>query len=124
MRFVHNDPTLKKARRKLRNNPTDVEKHLWGHLRNKQFLGLKFFRQYSVGRYILDFYCPQLKLSIEFDGGQHVKKDYKRHDEERSEYLKAQKIQVIRFWNNDVMKNMEGVLYDIKEKVTPLSPLM
>ena len=123
MKFLCNDPTFKGTRRNLRSNQTDVEKLLWSHLRNKQFYGIKFYRQYSIGKYILDFYCPELRFAIELDGGQHAEEDNKRNDNIRSEYLRAQGIKVIRFWNNDVMKNIEGVLYEIKEIVTPLVPL-
>ncbi len=123
MRFIRNDPTVKETRRNLRSNQTDAEKLLWSHLRNKQFCGLKFYRQYSIGKYILDFYCSKLRLAIELDGGQHAEENIKRHDNTRSEYLKEQEIKVIRFWNNDVMKNIEGVLHEIKEIVTPLTPL-
>ena len=116
MKFIHNDPTFKETRRNLRNNQTDVEKLLWSHLRNKQFYGLKFYRQYSIGKYILDFYCSELRLAIELDGGQHGEEDNKKHDNIRAEYLRAQGIKVIRFWNNDVVENIEGVLYEIKER--------
>jgi len=78
---------------------------IWGYLRNKQFYGLKFFRQYSVGPYILDFYCPRLRLGVELDGGQHAEEEIREYDMARSEYLRAQEIEVIRFWNNEVMKN-------------------
>ena len=89
MKFIHNDPTFKETRRNLRNNQTDVEKLLWSQLRNKQFYGLKFYRQYSIGQYILDFYCSKLRLAIELDGGQHGEEDNKEHDNIRAEYLRA-----------------------------------
>ena len=66
-----NWPSAKTRRRSLRKSSTDAERKLWSKLRNKQLAGLKFFRQYSVGPYILDFYCPTLRLDIEADGGQH-----------------------------------------------------
>jgi len=122
MTFIHNNPTLKEARRKLRSNQTDVEKLLWSHLRNKQFYGLIFFRQYSIEQYILDFYCPELRLAIELDGGQHAEENNKQHDNLRLEYLRALGIKVIRFWNNDVVKNFEGILYKIRENCNSLSP--
>ena len=74
MKFMYNDPSLKSTRRKLRNNQTNVERLLWNHLKNKQFYGLKFYRQYSIGKYILDFYSPELELAIELDGGSMLKK--------------------------------------------------
>jgi very-short-patch-repair endonuclease len=80
---------------------------------------VKFFRQYSVGVYIVDFYSPLLKLAIEIDGGQHAEKENKKYDEMRSAYLKGQGIEVMRFWNNEVMQNIEEVLYKIAERLTP-----
>ncbi len=122
MKFLRNDPTLKERRRKLRRDQTDAEKALWGHLRNKRFHGMKFFRQYSVGPYVLDFYCSTLRLAIELDGGQHNLGQSMKRDAIRSEYLKAQGIEVIRFWNNDVLLNMEGVLAALELRITPPSP--
>jgi very-short-patch-repair endonuclease len=119
MKFFRNDPTLKQRRRELRRNQTDAEKALWAHLRNKQFYGIKFFRQYSIGPYILDFYCPNIKLGVELDGGQHNQSESKGYDGVRSEYLKAKGIEVIRFWDNEVLLNLEGVLSELELKVTP-----
>ena len=83
---------------------------------------MKFFRQYSVGPYIQDFYCPALKLAVELDGGQHAKDENQKYDMARSEYLKAQGIEVMRFWDNDVLLDIESVLEKLSEKVTPLNP--
>jgi len=122
MKFLRNDPTLKKRRRELRRNQTEAEKMVWAHLRNKQFYGMKFFRQYSIGPYILDFYCPTVKLAIELDGGQHNQPENKGYDLARSEFMKAQSIDVIRFWNDEVLLNMEGLLSELASKITPLHP--
>ena len=89
MKFLRNDPTLKQRRQELRRNQTEAEKTLWAHLRNKQFYGMKFFRQYSFGPYILDFYCPTMKLAVELDGGQHNLCESKEYEAVRSEYLKG-----------------------------------
>lgn len=80
---------------------------------------MKFFRQYSIGPYILDFYCPTLKLAIELDGGQHNQFKNKKYDGARSEYLKAQGVDVIRFWDNEVLIDMQSVLAELAIKVTP-----
>lgn len=122
MKYLHNDPTLKHRRRALRKNQTDAEKALWAHLRNKQFHGLRFFRQYSIGSYILDFYCPSIKVAIELDGGQHNETGGKAYDALRSEYLKDKGINVLRFWNNEVLLNMDGILYKVEEKCNPSQP--
>ena len=81
---------------------------------------MKFFRQYSIGPYILDFYCPNMKLAVELDGGQHNQCENKEYDAVRSEYLKAQGIEVMRFWNNEVLVDIESVLSELGLKVTPI----
>ena len=123
MEFLRNDPALKQRRRELRRNQSDAERALWAKVRNKQFFGMKFFRQYSIGPYILDFYCPTVKLAVELDGGQHNQSDKRERDAARSEYLKAQGIDVMRFWNNEVFLDIESVLSKVALKVTPLHPL-
>jgi len=116
-----NNVTTKIKRRSLRKNQTDTERKLWSVLRNKQMDNLKFFRQYSVDRYILDFYCPKHKLAIELDGGQHGEEKQRAHDERRADYLKQQNIYTIRFWDNEVLTNLEGVIEKIKEEINRLS---
>ena len=96
MKFIRNDPLLKQRRRELRRNQTEAEKTFWARVRNRQFYRMRFFRQYSVGPYIVDFYCPKLKLAIELDGGQHARNDNLESDAARSAYLKAQGIDVMR----------------------------
>jgi len=120
MKFLRNDPTLKQQRRELRRNQTDAERALWAKVRNKQFFGMKFFRQFSIGPYILDFYCPTMKLAVELDGGQHNRSDNREYDAARSEYLKAQGIDVMRFWNHEVLLDIQGVLSKLALKVTPV----
>lgn len=113
MRFLSNDPSLLARRRSLRKNQTDSERKLWQSLRNKQLNGFKFFRQYSIGFYILDFYCPQRLLAIELDGGQHM--DQKQNDDKRTIYLNQNGIHVVRFWNNDVLQNIDAVVGTIEQ---------
>jgi very-short-patch-repair endonuclease len=115
---LYNDKFLQPLRRKLRTASTDAERFLWQRLRNKQILNLRFLRQYGVGNYILDFYCPTLRLAIELDGGQHA--ENKEMDEFRTKFLNAQNITVLRFWNNDVFKNTDGVLQTVFETVQAL----
>ncbi|MFQ5735901.1 MAG: endonuclease domain-containing protein [Thermodesulfobacteriota bacterium] len=103
-------------RRNHRKNPTDAEKFLWKHLRSKQFEGLKFRRQEPVGRYIADFICHDRKIVIEVDGGQHAEDP---GDRERDDWFKAQGYSVVRFWNNEVLGNIEGVLEKIREICSP-----
>jgi very-short-patch-repair endonuclease len=119
MKYLRNDSSLKERRRELRRNQTEAEKTFWAHVRNGQFHGMKFFRQYSVGPYILDFYCPVKKLAVELDGGQHNQADNKEYDAARSEYLSAHGIEVLRFWNHDVLLDAQSVLTRVEEKLTP-----
>ena len=122
MSFLRNDPALKQRRQELRRNQTDAEKAFWSKVRNKRFLGLKFFRQYSMGPYILDFYCPTAKLAVELDGGQHMKGDSTEYDAARSEYLKAQGIEVTRFWDHEVLLDIQSVLAGLTLKAIPPNP--
>jgi very-short-patch-repair endonuclease len=119
-----NDPILKRRRRELRLDQTEAEKTLWSRLRNGKLYRMKFFRQYSVGPYILDFYCPQIRVAIELDGGQHTEDDRREYDAMRSAYLKAQGIEVMRFWNHEVLHQTESVLQRVIRKVTPPNPLL
>lgn len=96
----------------LRKRSTDTEKLLWSKLRNRQFFGLKFRRQQVVGPYIVDFLSFELKLIIELDGSQHVEQQA-LCDQKRTRYLESQGFKVIRFWNNDVFDNINGVLESI-----------
>ncbi len=114
---IFNKTELKERRRTLRKNQTPAEKKLWDYLRNKQFLNLKFFRQYSIGYYITDFYCPKIKLVIELDGPQHFTEYSTDYDKVRTEIFESIGINVIRFRNSDVMGNIERVLDEIKKFV-------
>jgi very-short-patch-repair endonuclease len=87
MDFKYNNQKLKPLRQALRRNQTDAERKLWNAIRRRQLLGLKFIRQYSVGNYILDFYCSEKRFAIELDGGQHADEENKKADDERTAYL-------------------------------------
>ena len=97
--------------RMLRKNTTKEERILWQLLRNRQFFGLKFRRQYPIGKYIVDFVCESKKVVIELDGGQHNEPENILLDEERTKFIENQGYKVIRFWNSDINKNISGV-YD------------
>ena len=104
-------PTLRS--RELRNNPTDAEGRLWRFVRNRQINGTRFNRQVPIGPFICDFVARGPKLVIELDGGQHAMEgDYDRN---RTTVLEQRGYRVIRFWNNDVLGNVEGVLRVIEE---------
>ena len=110
------------AARKLRANPTDAEIRLWSHLRRKQLDRFRFRRQQPIGPYVVDFFCSDAKLIIEVDGGQHAGSTT---DERRTRWLESHGYRVIRFWNNDVLANTEGVLLRILEalRASPLPTL-
>jgi very-short-patch-repair endonuclease len=101
--------------RKLRRDPTMVERRLWSKLRDGGLDGLKFRRQHPAGPYILDFYCPELRLSIELDGSHHQLQEI--YDAKRTAWLRGCGVTELRFWNNDVTKNLNGVL----EKITAVA---
>lgn len=89
----------------LRKNSTDIEKILWQKLRNRQLNGYKFKRQVPIGSYIVDFVCTAAKLIIEVDGGQHSEQiDY---DAKRTKFLESKNFTVVRFWNNEVLTNID-----------------
>ncbi len=96
----------------LRTNQTEAEQRLWYHLRAHRFMDLKFKRQKPMGRYIVDFVCEEHRMIIEIDGGQHA--EQATYDQRRDAWLCSQGYTVLRFWNNDVMKNLEGVLETIR----------
>jgi len=103
---------INRRAKKLRNDLTEAEKHLWYILKSKQLRSSKFRRQAPIGKYIVDFVCFSKKLVIEIDGGQHatLTKDY---DKIRDNWLRGQGFTVLRFWNNEVLKNREGVVEEI-----------
>lgn len=107
MKHLYNT-ILKDRSRLLRHNQTETERLLWSKLRSRQLVGCKFYRQYPIGNYIIDFYCFEKKLAIELDGSQHLKQ--RMYDEKRSEVLRAKGITLLRFWDNEVFQNTNSVL--------------
>ncbi|KAF0221592.1 MAG: hypothetical protein FD174_361 [Geobacteraceae bacterium] len=100
--------------RDLRNNSTDAELALWWHLRNSQIEGIKFRRQQPVEEYIVDFVAFTPKLVVELDGGQHMSN--RVYDEQRDACLHRNGFAVLRFWNNEIFENIEGVLEVIRQR--------
>ena len=105
--------------RSLRRTQTSAEKLLWSHLRNHQLAGFKFRRQYPVAPYILDFYCSEAHLGIELDGGQHNENKTISYDQERLAFFRTRGISVIRFWNHEVINEIDAVLEKIVTFLTP-----
>src|SRR5262245_7764898 len=112
-----NIPPLKSRRRELRNKPTPAEAALWQYLRRRQILGKKFRRQFSIGRYIVDFFCVECDIAIELDGAPHFAELGDEYDAERTTFLREQGIEIIRFENRVVHQNIEAVLETIRGAV-------
>ena len=121
MDFVYNSPNTKDLRKKLRNNLGLPEIILWKELKGSQ-LGKKFRRQYGVGPYSLDFYCPELGLGIELDGATHDNPESYANDQKRTEFINSQNIRIIRFQNRDILNNLDGVVEEIKKYCLPPRP--
>src|SRR5215470_4643632 len=110
-------PPQRRLARAMRAAPTQAERKLWWHLRHRlPTPGTHFRRQVRIGRYIADFACHAKRIVIEVDGGQH---DRSAADERRTKVLEANGYRVLRYWNNDVLSNIDGVLEDIVSAITP-----
>ena len=107
---------LNKNARILRKNMTKQERSLWSIIRNRQFYGLRFRRQFPIGEYIVDFVCREKKIVIEIDGGQHNQPIDIEYDIKRTEFLNSEGFKVIRFWNNEIDKNISGVYERLKQE--------
>lgn len=112
-KYQHNKE-LTEFSRDNRKKQTEAERFLWRHIRGRQLSGLKFRRQFPIGIYILDFYCPEKKVAIELDGSQHIQN--KEYDEKRSFILQKYGIEMLRFWDNEVFQDIEGVKISILNK--------
>lgn len=104
--------TLRQHAKKLRDTMTDAERALWYQLRNRRYLGIKFYRQKIIGNYIVDFVSLENGIVIEVDGSQH--QEQQAYDEQRSRFLQSQGLRVLRFWNHEVLTQMEQVLESIR----------
>ena len=109
--FIAYREDLKTKAKDNRKAPTEAEKLLWHVIRNKKLKGYKFHRQKPLGNYIIDFYCSELKLAIEIDGDSHTLQEV--YDNKRTAELKKNGITVKRYWNNDILENIDGVYEDL-----------
>lgn len=122
---------LKDKARQLRKNLTDSELALWSRLRNKQLLGIQFYRQKPLGRYIVDFFAPRVRLVVEVDGSQHMEADHALQDRRRDEYLRSLGLQVLRVNSREVLEEREAVMEaiyrivveQVSGKIPPHPPL-
>jgi adenine-specific DNA-methyltransferase len=106
--------------RALRRKMTDAERHLWKHLRLRNIEGFKFRRQHEIAPYMVDFICLEESLVIEIDGGQHA--DSVEYDTARTEFLAKSEYRVLRFWNNDVLQQVDGVVQVISDTLHGVKP--
>jgi len=111
---------LKQLARSLRKNQTDAERKLWRRLRARELCGFKFRRQYPIAPYIVDFICVEKRLIVEIDGGQHA--TMTEIDNTRTEFLNARGYRVLRFWNNEVLQQLDAVLAKILDSLTHPHP--
>ncbi len=105
-------------KRRLRSNMTGPETQLWSRLRARQLQGIKFRRQHGIGPYIVDFYCPEQSLVIEVDGDSHADADQIPKDQLRDRYFQSLGLHVIRYINDDILKNLDGVLEDLTGRLS------
>lgn len=115
------DPQLLEFAKTMRSNATDAEHLMWQLLRAKRFMNLKFRRQHVIAPYIVDFYCHELGLVIELDGSQHGTDDGKEYDTERTKFLEALGLKVVRYWNHEVLRQTDMVLEDLWQRCAELT---
>lgn len=120
-KFLYNNKEFRDRRRELRNNQTEAEKVLWKHISKNKIQNLRFLRQYSIGPYILDFYSPKIRLGIELDGSPHLEKETKLYDKEREKFLESLDINIIRFWNDEILNNLLETLNRLQDKIKQLN---
>ena len=117
MTIIYNRSREKSKRKTLRSNMPKAEVILWSKLKTKGLNGYKFRRQYSVGKFVIDFYCPRLKLAIEVDGDSHFSERSEASDKERQDFIESFKISFLRFTNKDVYENVDEVLATVKDRI-------
>ena len=108
--MLHYNKALKQFSRQLRQEMTDAEKLLWSRIRGKQLKGVHFYRQKTIGNFIVDFYCPKANLVIELDGGQHYNDEMRAKDMQRDRILKGMGLTVLRFSDREIFENTGAVL--------------
>ena len=113
--MINNLPEMKPFRRKLRKNMTPAEVALWLMIKNKQLDGERFLRQYSIGHFVVDFYCPKHKLAVELDGEVHFTEEAAAYDAKRTAYLNSVGVQVVRFENFEVFQYPMRTLDEIRK---------
>ena len=119
MTKIFNKKSEQEKRRELRKNMTKAEVLLWLGLKNKK-LGVRFLRQFSIKAFVVDFYCPEIKLALEIDGATHITREEIEYDKQRQEYIESLNIKFLRFDNIEIYDDMFNVLEKIKAKIKEL----
>ncbi|MBI5740718.1 MAG: DUF559 domain-containing protein [Nitrospirae bacterium] len=122
MQILPYNPDLKEKARQLRSNSTKAEIELWVFLKGRQMMGYDFHRQKPIDNFIVDFFCKDLMLAIELDGYTHTFEEVADRDERKEQRLRELGVRMIRFKDDDVMNNMEGVLFEIEEWIRKHTP--
>ena len=120
MTQIYNKTSEKVKRRRLPNNLTQAQIVLWSKLKNRRVDGYKFRRQYSIYSYVVDFYCPRVKLAVEVDGDSHFMDGASVYDEDRQRRIENLGIEFLRFTNTDVKTNLNEVVKEIQRKLREL----
>lgn len=115
---LYNKEELRERRQRLRRKATYSEKVLWQDLRNRKMKGVKFYRQFSIGNFIFDFYCPEVRLAIELDGASHTSKLVQQNDQSKTLFLKQNDISLLRFTDEELLKYYENALRKIETFIT------
>jgi very-short-patch-repair endonuclease len=117
MTLYFNRQEMKQRRKQLRNNATITEQTLWELLRKRRIEGTKFRRQFSLGAYVLDFYCPEMRLAIEIDGSIHDREDICKKDHIRQVAIEQLKIKMLRFTNREIENDINNVKVKIRNTI-------
>ena len=126
MKRIRYNPKLKEIAKHLRNHSTKAEIKLWTYLKGKQVVKYDFHRQKPIDNYIVDFFCNKLMLAIELDGYTHIFEEVVEKDKQKEQKLRELGVRILRFTDDEVMNNIEGILANIEDWIkehTPLSPL-
>lgn len=121
MTEYYNTKKMTKTRQALRRNMPKAEIILWSYLKGKQIQGLKFRRQYSIDKNTVDFYCPEIRMSIEVDGESHLYEKQKEKDLEKETQLEKANIKLVRYLNTDIYDNIEGVIEDLYKQIEEIN---
>jgi len=120
MNHLFNKLDFLERRKKLRRDVPFCEKKLWQFLKGKQLQGIKFRRQFGIGPYVVDFFCPRHRIAIEVDGDSHYEENAEKNDRLRTSFIESKGIRIVRFTNTDIVENIDGVIETIRSELCSL----